>query len=116
MVMAICRPPDFWIVVIILRSELKGIETTTLFVLLRKRLKGIQGRELALGMGAALLGTLAMSIVILFWLQVTKGFSPAVRTLGGVTVGAVIYALLMLVLRIPEVSSLLRMVKRRMSR
>ena len=93
-----------------------AIETTTLFVLLRKRLKGIQGRDLALGMGAAVLGTLAMSIGILFWLQVTKNFSPALMTLGGVTVGAGIYALVMLGLRIPEVGNLIRMVKRRMSR
>ena len=93
-----------------------AIETTTLFFLLRKRLKGIQGRELALGLGAAVLGTLAMSIVILFWLQGTKNLSPALMTLGGVTVGAASYALVMLILRIPEVGSLIRMARRRLNR
>jgi putative peptidoglycan lipid II flippase len=93
-----------------------AIETTTLFFLLRKRLKGIQGRELALGMGAAVLGTLAMSIVILFWLQGTKNLSPALMTLGGVVVGAGSYALAMLVLRVPEVGSLIRMARRLLKR
>ena len=93
-----------------------AIETTTLFFMLRKRLKGIQGQDLAKGAGAAVLGTLAMSIVILFWLQVVKTHSPALITLGGVAIGVIIYALVMLVLRIPEVGSLIRIVKHRLSR
>jgi hypothetical protein len=57
-----------------------------------------------------------MSIVILFWLQGTKNLSPALMTLGGVTVGAASYALVMLILRIPEVGSLIRMARRRLNR
>jgi len=93
-----------------------AIETTTLFFLLRKRLKGIQGRNLAQGVGTAVLGSLAMSIIILFWLQLVKDHSPALVTLGGVTIGAGIYALVMLALRIPEVGSLFRMLTSRLSR
>ena len=92
-----------------------AIETTTLFILLRKRLGGIQGRELTMGVGEAILGTIVMSIVILFWLQVMKDQSLALITLGGVTIGAGIYALVMVALRIPEIGSLIQMAKRRLS-
>jgi hypothetical protein len=57
-----------------------------------------------------------MSIVILFWLQGTKNLSPALMTLGGVVVGAGSYALAMLVLRVPEVGSLIRMARRLLKR
>jgi putative peptidoglycan lipid II flippase len=93
-----------------------AIETTTLFILLRKRLKGIQGRDLARGSAAAVLGTLAMSITLLAWMHVLPTRSPAVLTLGGVAIGAGIYALAMVALRVPELNSLLQLVKRRLSR
>ena len=93
-----------------------AIETTTLFLLLRKRLKGIQGKELAKGAGVAALGTLGMSAAIVLWMYAMQYHPAAVITLGGVAIGGVIYGLLMLVLRVPEIHTLLQWVKRRLSR
>ena len=101
-----------------------AIETTTLFFLLRNRLKGIQARELGKGFGAAFLGTLGMVVALVFWLQMIRSHSAtlttftaaAVTTLGGVVIGGIAYGLVLILLRIPEVSSLFEMVKRRLQR
>jgi putative peptidoglycan lipid II flippase len=89
-----------------------GIETTTLFLLLRKRLNGIQGRGLAKGTGMALLGTLGMSVGIVFWLQASRQYPAAVVTLAGVAIGGIIYAVALLALRVPELKSLGRYAQR----
>ncbi len=90
-----------------------AIEATTLFILLRKRLKGIQIRDLAKGSGAALLGCLGMAAVLLFWLQIMKSHSAALSTLGGVTLGGIVYGLVLAALRVPEFRSLVQAVQKR---
>jgi putative peptidoglycan lipid II flippase len=92
-----------------------AIETTTLIILMRKRLKTIQGRELIKGSGAAVLGTLGMSAVIVLWLQVMPNGSAVITTLGGVALGALTYGLVLMLLRIPEIRSLFQWIKRRLS-
>jgi putative peptidoglycan lipid II flippase len=93
-----------------------AIETSTLFLLLRKRMKGIQARKLAIGTGSAMLGTLGMSVAILFWLQTTHNSSAAWSTLGGVALGAVVYGLALTILRVPEIHNLFDWIKRRLSK
>ena len=93
-----------------------GIETTTLFFLLRKRLHGIQARELGKGAGAAVLGTLGMSAGIVFWLQASRHYSTALITLAGVAIGGIIYGLVLLLLRVPELKSLGRLAGRFLKR
>jgi putative peptidoglycan lipid II flippase len=83
-----------------------AIETGTLFLLLRRRLAGIHGRELLQGAGAALLGTLGMSLALLLWLRELSGRSNALLTLGGVVLGGMVYALILLLLRVPELQQL----------
>jgi putative peptidoglycan lipid II flippase len=91
-----------------------ALETITLIILMRKRLKGIQGKELIKGAGAAALGTLAMSAAIVLWLQFMRQ-SPAVLTsLGGVAIGAVIYALVLIFLHIPEIHLLIQFLLRKL--
>ena len=92
------------------------LETGTLFILLRKRLKIIQGKELAQGAGAALLGAFALSISLIFWLQAMRSRPALLTTLGGVALGGIVYGLTLVVLRVPEVHSLFQVVKRRLSR
>lgn len=93
-----------------------AIETTTLFLLLRKRLKGIQGKELVTGTGAAALATLGMSAALVFWMQAVKSHSAALTTLGGVVIGGLVYGLVLILLRVPEVRRLFEMVRRRLHR
>jgi putative peptidoglycan lipid II flippase len=89
-----------------------GIETTTLFFLLRKRMHGIQARNLARGTGSAVLGTLCMSVVIIFWLNGSQIYPAALTTLAGVAIGGVIYGLVLLLLQVPELKSLWRYAQR----
>jgi len=82
--------------------------------LLRKRLKGIQGLTLAKGAGAALLATLVMGAALVGWMQMMQSHSAALTTLGGVVGGGAVYAAVLVALRLPEVRSLVEMVKRRL--
>ena len=93
-----------------------ALEVTTLFLIMRKRLNGIHGLEIAKGFGAAALGTLVMSAALVIWMQVTGSVHAALTTVGGVAIGGAVYAVTVVVLRIPEVGSLVQMVKRRLSR
>jgi putative peptidoglycan lipid II flippase len=93
-----------------------ALETTTLFLLLRKRLKGFQGRELIMGAFSAVLGTLVMSAALVLWLQALHRYPAALTTLGGVVIGSVIYGLVLIVLRVPELRSLFQWIKRRLLR
>jgi putative peptidoglycan lipid II flippase len=89
------------------------LETGTLFLLLRKRLQGIQAKELATGTGAALLGTLAMSAALLFWIRLMKSQSAILTTIGGVAIGGIVYGLVLILLRVPEIGSLFRAARKR---
>ena len=92
-----------------------ALEVTALFLILRKRLNGIHGPDLALGLGAATLGTLAMTIALVFWMRAAESAHAAIITLGGVAIGSIVYTAVLFALRIPEVGSFVRMVKRRLS-
>ncbi len=92
-----------------------AIETTVMFFLLRKRIHGIHAVSLLKGLGAALLGTLFMSAALFGWTRLMASQSVALITLGGVAAGGVVYALVLVALRIPEIGSLIRLVKHRFS-
>jgi putative peptidoglycan lipid II flippase len=94
------------------------LETGSLFLLLRKRLNGLQGKKLAKATAAALLGSLVMSIAILFWLFALRGIADSrgaylLRTLGGVIIGAVFYSLVLILMGVPEILSLFQDIKHR---
>jgi putative peptidoglycan lipid II flippase len=93
-----------------------AIETTVMFFLLRKRIQVIHARSLLKGTGAALFATLFMAAALLGWTRIAAFHSSALITLGGVLIGGVVYVLILVALRIPEVGSVVRMVKRRFSR
>ncbi|HEX7621026.1 MAG TPA: hypothetical protein VF359_07510, partial [Anaerolineales bacterium] len=82
----------------------------------RKRIKGIHAGALVKGAGAAALATLFMGAVLLGWLRITASHSAALTALGGVVIGGAVYAAVLVALRIPEVGSLIRMLKRWLSR
>ncbi len=77
------------------------LETITLLIIMRKRLKGIQGRDLVKGAGAAILGTLGMSAVIILWLKTMQAYPAALVALGGVILGGIFYLLIIILLRRP---------------
>ena len=93
-----------------------ALEAIVLLVLMRKRLKGLTSRNLMKGFGQALAASLIMGSVILVWIQRATTSSAWLITLGGVVIGGGVYMILILVLRVPEVQSLIRFVKNRIVR
>jgi putative peptidoglycan lipid II flippase len=91
-----------------------ALETTTLFLLMRKRLAGIHGAQILRGAGAALAGTAALVLALVYWLKGTLPLPVAVSALGGVALGGLAYGILLLLLRVPEVTGLLSAVRRRL--
>ncbi len=57
-----------------------------------------------------------MSVVIVVWLHVMRNYSAALITLGGTAIGAVIYALALILLRVPELHILFKAIQRRFSK
>jgi hypothetical protein len=62
------------------------------------------------------LATAFMAAALLGWMRFMASHSAALITLGGVAVGGAVYALFLVVFRTPEVGSVFRLVKRRLSR
>jgi putative peptidoglycan lipid II flippase len=90
-----------------------ALEATALFVLMRKRLNGLEGRYLldgSLRIGAAALG---MGLALLAWRQVMAGQPRWLLTLGGVAVGGLVYALGVVLLKMPEIQAVAQAVGRR---
>ena len=83
---------------------------------MRRRLGGIEGPRVASGLGAAVLATTAMSAALLGWLRWRASGGATVTTLGGVALGGGIYLLVLVLLRVPELRSLLAAVRRRLGR
>jgi putative peptidoglycan lipid II flippase len=88
------------------------LEVTILFQIMRLRLKGIHGPIIARGVAVSALGSVGLIAVLLIWKQVAGSDHPALTTLGGVVFGSMVYAFVLFTLRIPEVGSLLQMIKR----
>jgi putative peptidoglycan lipid II flippase len=112
----------------------QAIETVTLFVLLRRKLNGVNGIELLKSVGAALLGCLPMAGLLLAWTwlfghltaALTKignalhlsgtTFQAGIITLGGVLLGGLVYGIALVLLRVPEVHTVVLAVRWRLSR
>jgi len=93
-----------------------ALEATALFIVMRKRLNGIEGSRILLGSLQASGGTLAMGLILLLWLRLITVIPPWLLVLGGITAGGLTYALILTVLRVPEVRGLLRFVQGRILR
>ncbi len=93
-----------------------AIEGTSLFIIMRKRLNGIEGETIARGFAQSLLAALGMSLVLVLWNQAGGSLNVWVAALGGVTLGGIVYALGMVVLKVPEVSLVLGIVRRRLGK
>ncbi len=91
-----------------------ALEMSALFVLMRRRLKGIDGMNILRGFGQSALGTLAMSLIIVIWMQ-AQG-SVWIIGLGGVALGTIVYAFAIWVMKVPELFALYNGITRRLKR
>lgn len=86
------------------------LEMVALLVLMRRRLNGLGGRAILSGAAQAALGSLWMGGILIFWLA-SSFFSLWLQT-AGIFVGALAYALALLVLRVEEARFLIRSLRR----
>lgn len=93
-----------------------ALEAAALFIVMRKRLGGIQGAHIARGFAQAALAALGMSLTLGWWIPLAGSLNRWVVALGGVAVGGVVYGLVMLALRVPEIQGVIRLVSRKLKR
>ncbi len=93
-------------------SSATALEMAALFLIMRRRLKGLQGGDITRGLIQAAAGTLAMSLVLVLWLQ--RNGSGILIALGGVAIGGAVYLLMMWALRVPELQAVYRVLRRRL--
>jgi putative peptidoglycan lipid II flippase len=93
-----------------------ALEATALFIFMRRRLNGIEGSYLARGFVACAVAALGMGIGLWLWLQAADGLMLWIAALGGVFIGGIIYAVGVVLLRVPEIQILTNAVARRLLR
>jgi putative peptidoglycan lipid II flippase len=93
-----------------------ALEATALFIFIRKRLNGIEGKAIADGTWRVALSALGMAIGLWFWIQATPNMMNWVVTLGGVTLGGMIYGIALIALRVPEVQSVMQFARKKIKR
>lgn len=93
-----------------------ALEAIILLSLIRRRLDGLNGVEVARGAAQFSGAALGMAIALWFWIQATGSLNPWLIGLGGVALGGLVYGLGTLVLKVPEIQSILRFAKRKLGR
>jgi putative peptidoglycan lipid II flippase len=91
-----------------------ALEATALFIFMRRRLNGIEGKFLADGFIRCAVAALGMALGLWFWIQAAGGMNRWVVALGGVALGAMIYLMGVLILKVPEIQMLIGMLRRRL--
>jgi putative peptidoglycan lipid II flippase len=92
------------------------LEVGVLLWIMRGRLQGLEGGYVLKGAAKSVGAAAAMSASLVWWLGYAQDWSIWVIGFGGIAVGGMVYALLMLALRVEETQALLRGIKRRFSR
>jgi len=93
-----------------------GLEATALFVFIRKRLNGIEGKSIADVAWRVSLAGFGMAICLLFWIQLSGGWTRWSVALGGVLIGAIVYFAGTLFLKVPETNIAINAIRRRLKR
>jgi putative peptidoglycan lipid II flippase len=88
-----------------------GMEAAALLILMRRRLGGLEGQHILKGSSQAGLAAIVMIFALWCWLILTNSQPAWLVGAGGVAIGGVVYGLCLLVLRVPELQSILHLVK-----
>jgi putative peptidoglycan lipid II flippase len=91
------------------------LEMGGLLVIMRRRLNGLNGRAIGTGILQAGGAAAIMSIGVFAWMQWSAGYPAWVTAAGGVLLGGVLYGLILLVLRVPELRTALDYLQRRLA-
>lgn len=91
-----------------------GLEAGSLLILMRRRLGGLEGPRLLKGTSQAILATLAMTLLLWGWLNMTSTRQAWLVGGGGAVLGIIIYGTVVVLLKVPEVQQVFSLVKRRL--
>ena len=91
-----------------------ALEAGTLLIFMRRRLGGLEGRRVLIGTSQAVLATIAMLLVVWGWINLTNARQAWLVGGGGVIIGGFVYGLGVLGLKVPEVQSVLNLLRRRL--
>lgn len=79
-----------------------ALEMVGLLLIMRRRLDGLQGRSLVLAAGQGVLAAALMSFSLWGWLAISADQSAWLVALGGLAIGGVVYATVILAAGVPE--------------
>lgn len=96
-----------------LASTLEGI---ALLVLMRRRLGGLEGQRMLSGLAIAAAGSLAMTALLVFWLQAAAGRADWIVAIVGIGIGGAVYGVVLWLLKVPEVRQVSSMLQARLGR
>ena len=91
------------------------LESFALLFFMRRRLAGLEGGNVLNSVWKALLAGGAMSAALWGWVWLTSRSGSWLITLGGIAIGALTYALSLLVVRTPELVRVLGFIQRKIS-
>lgn len=91
-----------------------GLEAATLWIVMRRRLGGLEGQHILRGTGQAVLAASVMAVVLVGWLGLTSARQAWLVGVGGVAIGAMVYGLSVLALKVPELQLALNLIKGRL--
>jgi putative peptidoglycan lipid II flippase len=91
-----------------------ALESIVLLILMRKRLGGLEGGKVLKGVIQAMLATVLMATAIWGWSLWAADRSVLLYLLGGLLLGTGVYGLIIWLMKIPEVKSLLELIKQKL--
>jgi putative peptidoglycan lipid II flippase len=92
-----------------------AVEAAGLLTLMHHKLSWLEGRHILIGSAQAVLAAAIMGLVIWGWLGLTSERAAWLVGVGGVIIGGLVYGLIIMALKVPEVQSVYNLVRRRLS-
>lgn len=93
-----------------------ALEMTALLWFMRRKLGGLETRKILNGLFYATLCTLGMSASLFGWLRLTAGRSLWLTGLGGMAIGVLVYGAMLYLLKVPELTSVVQIIKNKFFR
>jgi putative peptidoglycan lipid II flippase len=92
-------------------STATAVESIALLAILRKRLGGIEGRQILHSGTQAFLASAVMGLALFGWNLVFFERNKYLVLAGGVTIGLIVYAVMLGLLKVPELGSVMKKIK-----
>ena len=93
-----------------------ALEATALFLIMRKRLNGIEGGEILRGVIPSTIAVIGMGLSVYGWMAIGDNFNVWLLAPLGIAIGGGVYFVVLLLLRVPELTYAIDAVRRRLRR